>query len=70
MEERLVDIEIRITHQEDVLDALNQAVYRQQQELDQLQALCTGLAQRLKEMQQASQGAAGQTLDHERPPHY
>ena len=49
MEERLVDIEIRITHQEDLLDTLNQAVYRQQQQLDQLQALCAGLAQRLKE---------------------
>ena len=42
MEERLVDIEIRITHQEDLLDTLNQAVYRQQQQLDQLQALCAG----------------------------
>ncbi len=70
MEERLVDIEIRITHQEDLLDTLNQAVYRQQQQLDQLQALCAGLAQRLKEIHQASQAASGEMPEYERPPHY
>lgn len=70
MEERLVDIEIRIIHQEDLLDILNQTVYRQQQQLDQLQELCAGLAQRLQESQQASQAVSGAMQDDERPPHY
>ncbi|WP_375539570.1 SlyX family protein [Rugamonas fusca] len=65
-EERFIDIEIKLAHQEDLVEALNQRVYEQQQQLDKLELLCATLAQRLREQPQG--GGAG--LAHERPPHY
>lgn len=67
-EERLVDIEIKLARQEDLLDALNDTVYRQQRRIDELEALCAALAKRLAEAQQSNNG--GQQAAHEIPPHY
>ena len=67
-EERLVDIEIKLARQEDLLDVLNNTVYRQQRRIDELEALCAALAKRVAEAQQADNG--GQQAAHEIPPHY
>jgi SlyX protein len=67
-EERLVDIEIKLARQEDLLDALNSTVYRQQRRIDELEALCGALAKRIAESQQGDGG--GQQSAHEPPPHY
>jgi SlyX protein len=67
-EERLVDIEIKLARQEDLLDALNSTVYRQQRRIDELEALCAALAKRIAEAQQGDGG--GQQTVHELPPHY
>ena len=66
-EERLVDIEIKVTRQEDMVDALNQMVYQQQKKINELDALCSALARHIKEMRDAAieHGAAN-----EKPPHY
>lgn len=66
-EDRIVDIEIKLSRQEDLVDTLNQMVYRQQNKIDELEALCSALAHRMKDMATAAeaQGAAN-----ERPPHY
>ncbi len=66
-EDRLVDIEIKLTRQEDLLDTLNQTVFRQQERIQELETLCLGLAQRLKEVQQ---GLAEVGPANEPPPHY
>lgn len=66
-EDRIVDIEIKIARQEDLLDALNQLVYQQQKKIDELEALCTALARRLKE---AVIAGSEQNATNERPPHY
>lgn len=66
-ENRLVDIEIKLSRQEDLVDALNQTIYRQQKKIDELEALCTALARRLQELQQ---GIAERGPAHEIPPHY
>ncbi|HWW07091.1 SlyX family protein [Collimonas sp.] len=66
-EDRMVDIEIKLTRQDDMLDELNKLVYRQQLKIDQLEALCGALAQRIKHA--ADSNNAGQTVN-ERPPHY
>lgn len=67
-DERLVDIEIKLSRQEDLLDELNTTVYRQQRRIDELEALCSLLAKRLAE---AGQGSGGDGLNaHEPPPHY
>lgn len=66
-EERLIDIEIKLARQEDLVDTLNQTIYRQQQKIDELEALCTALARRMQELQQA---ANERGPVHEIPPHY
>lgn len=66
-EDRMVDIEIRLARQDDMLDELNKLVYRQQLKIDQLEALCTALARRIKDA--ADNNNAGQVAN-ERPPHY
>ena len=65
-EDRLVDIEIKLTRQEDIVDTLNRTVYEQQKKIDELEALCTALAHRVKDLTDASQ----QNPLNERPPHY
>jgi SlyX protein len=66
-EERLIELEIKVTHQEDLLDALNKTVYEQQKKIDDLEKLCMELARRLKEVA----ANAGERLPgNEKPPHY
>lgn len=65
-EDCLVDIEIKLTRQEDLVDTLNRTVYEQQKKIDELEALCTALAHRVKDLTDASQ----QNPLNERPPHY
>lgn len=68
IENRLVEIEIKLARQEDLLDTLNQTIYRQQKKIDELEALCIALARR---MQEVRQGADEQrTPADEIPPHY
>lgn len=66
-EDRIIDIEIKVARQEDMLDALNQIVYRQQKKIDELEALCSALATHIKEVRQT---AAERNPANERPPHY
>lgn len=66
-EDRLVDIEIRLARQDDLIDTLNQTVYRQQKKIDELEALCAALARHIREMRDAAI-AAGPA--NEKPPHY
>ncbi len=66
-EERMVELESKLTSQEDLLDVLNQTVYRQQKKIDQLEELCIALAKRMSNMQGQD---AGDMPANERPPHY
>ena len=67
IEERLENIETKISFQEDQIDELNKTVYQQQQKLDRLQAICESLAIHIQSM--AEPGNAGMSAN-ERPPHY
>jgi SlyX protein len=67
-EERLIDLEIKITRQDDLLDTLNTLVYRQQKKITELEALCLALAARMREIA-ATASQRGAVVD-ERPPHY
>lgn len=66
-EDRLMDIELKLVHQEDMVDALNQRIYEQQQQIDKLEQLCASLGQHVRNLAQNNSGAQ---LPHERPPHY
>ncbi len=63
MEERFVDLEIRISHQEDMIDELNKLVYQQQVKIDQLEAVLKDMAKRIIELEN------DRTIN-ERPPRY
>ncbi len=69
-EKRLMDMELKLVAQDDLLDELNKTVYRQQQKIDQLEALCTALAKRLKETSDLMAANAAMAPINERPPHY
>jgi SlyX protein len=66
-ENRLIEIEIKIARQEDLVEALNQAVYQQQKKIEELEGLWLALARRIKDMQAVD---AGPGPAHEKPPHY
>jgi SlyX protein len=66
-DQRLVDLEIKLSFQEDLLERLNDEVVRQAQLIDQLVREVVQLRQ-----QQAQAGEAGgaRNLRDELPPHY
>jgi len=67
-EERLIDLEIRLSRQDDLVDTLNTQVYRQQKKIDELEALCAAMAGRIREL--AVMASQKNTVLDERPPHY
>ena len=67
IEERLANIEAKITFQEDLIEELNKTVYQQQQKLERLEAICEALARELRALAEA--GNEGKSAN-ERPPHY
>ena len=67
IEERLIELEIKVTRQEDLLDALNKTIYEQQKKIDNLEKLCIELARRLKEV---AASASERLPINEKPPHY
>ncbi len=65
-EDRIIDIETRLTFQDGVLQELNQVVCQQQRRIEGLEETCRMLLLRLRELSQDP--ATGPT--DERPPHY
>jgi SlyX protein len=67
IEERLVNIEAKITFQEDLIEELNKTVYQQQQKLDRLSAICESLARHIQSLAEPGNESGPAN---ERPPHY
>ncbi len=67
IEEKLENMELRLAQQEEMLDALNKTVYRQQKKLDEMESLCTALARYVKSA--SYQDSERHPVD-EKPPHY
>jgi SlyX protein len=65
METRLTDIEVKLGFTEDLLEALNRAVYRQQQQIDRLQQELHALRRQVSTIAPESQ-----IMRDEVPPHY
>lgn len=66
-EDRLIEIEIKLSHQENTVEELNQVVCQQQKQIDNLEAICEALIRHVKEL---SDSAAEQRATNEPPPHY
>lgn len=65
-ETRLNDLEAKLSFSEDLIDALNQTVFRQQEQLDSLQQQIRLLHQQM----QAAFPEEKRSLRDELPPHY
>lgn len=66
LEERLEALEVKAAFTEDLLDQLNLAIYRQQQQIEQLQSEVVQLRQQAPE----GGGVPVRSLRDELPPHY
>ncbi|QLY23929.1 SlyX family protein [Bdellovibrio sp. HCB185ZH] len=66
-ESRLVNLEIKISHQDQVIEELHQVVYEQQKAIEKLEVLLNGLTSRLKE---ALEAEGSEIRGNEKPPHY
>lgn len=67
IENRLINIETKLAYQEDAVLALNEVVCQQQKQIDQLQATCKLLVDRIKFL---SAAADPPKVADETPPHY
>ncbi|MGR9072197.1 MAG: SlyX family protein [Gammaproteobacteria bacterium] len=67
-EARIIDIESKLAYQEDALNKLNDALYRQQTEIDKLQTAVKILTERLADLSELLRSGADTT--DEKPPHY
>ena len=66
METRLAEIETKLSFSEELLEALNSTVYRQQQQIDQLQQELRALREQVRTVLPAEP----LNLRDETPPHY
>lgn len=62
---RFIDIEIKVAHQENLVESLNQTIYEQGRRIDQLEAMVAKLAEHIRALRDAGQGPVN-----EKPPHY
>ncbi|MFC1592110.1 SlyX family protein [Thermodesulfobacteriota bacterium] len=67
MEERLIALETKVAHQEYTISELNEVVYQQQKQIDQLEETCRRLAGRVKALMSAGED---EPAADEPPPHY
>ncbi|MAR91734.1 MAG: SlyX family protein [Pseudomonadota bacterium] len=66
MENRIIDIETRLAFQDDTINQLSDVIYRQQQQIDQLDKTVQLLVDRLQDL---LRNGPEKVLD-EKPPHY
>jgi SlyX protein len=66
-EERLIQIETKLAHQEQMLIELNDALAQQQAAIMSLEQLCAAIAERLRSF---GDGESSAPPEDERPPHY
>lgn len=66
-EERFIDLETRLTHQEDAIQELNKVVAEQQRRIAQLEAASRLLGARIRDLSEELPAAGS---GDEKPPHY
>ena len=66
LQERIMELEIKASYTEDLLEQLNMTIYRQQQQID----LLINEVRELKRQAPEGVGAAVRNLRDELPPHY
>ena len=67
IEDRLVDIEIKLVYQEETIKELNGVVCEQQKQIDRLKSVCKVFESQIKNL---SEAIGGKPFLNEKPPHY
>ncbi len=67
MEERIIELEIKLSYQEDLVQELNRIVTQQQFRIDRLQSTCELLHEKIKSLQDF---APPVPESEQLPPHY
>lgn len=65
-DEKIIDIETKLAHQEHLLEALDEALTNQQAQIADLEHLCQSLIERIRTLSEGGDGESGD----EPPPHY
>ena len=68
METRITELEVKLAFAEDLLETLNQTVFRQQEQIDRMQQELRSMRQQI--LQTPQPGAEQYNLRDEIPPHY
>ncbi len=63
IDERIKELEMTVTYQDDVIETLNQVVIELRRTVD-------ALAKRVETMDRETSGGSADALPHEQPPHY
>ncbi len=66
MEDRIAELEVKLSFAEDLLESLNATVFRQQREIDQLRREMVALRQQWAAAMPADEGGQPREI----PPHY
>lgn len=66
-EERFIDMETRLAHQDQLLIELNDVMTKQQEKIMRLEELCASIVERIRSLGDAS---PSDTQADEPPPHY
>lgn len=67
-EERLINLEIKITQQDHTIEELNDVIIEQQKRIEDLELKTTALIEKLKDLM--AEPDEGDIRPHEKPPHY
>lgn len=67
-EERLTNLEIKITQQDYIIEELNEVIIDQQKRIEDLELKTKALIEKLKELM--TEPDEGDIRPHEKPPHY
>jgi len=66
-DKRITELETKVAYQEHTIQELNDVIYRQQQQIDEIEIKCQHLMDRIQSL--AETGAGDQPAN-DRPPHY
>ena len=70
MPDRMTEIEIKVSLMEDTVEELNRTVFRQQEQIDLLQAQLRHLYGQMKASAETAEAGKPYSLRDEIPPHY
>jgi len=66
-DKRITELETKVAYQEHTIQELNEVIYKQQQQIDNIEIKCQHLMDRIQSL---SDSSPGEQPANERPPHY